>query len=391
MKKVICTFILIILSLFVVIGLNAASGEREIAEKTDFFYTISHGSVKIKEYVGGYLNVIIPDTIEGYPVKEISSAAFRDCAAVTDIKLSEGVTSVGPYSFAGCKSLVNIILPDSLNRISCNAFDDCDNLKNIIFNTVNSCSSGFLSKVEVFKDDSVLFRCAKCGRELRYIPQTDLNLDSVITIGTVYASAGDAIQIPVYISGNPGIYSALFFDFDYDKNALLLDNVICGNDDLYESLYFKNYVAASKMRKDVSENGIFFIMCFTVLPDAKDGIYDIDLNYDVCNHDEEEIDFNVNHGYVYIKSQSETDIKTEPVTDKPIETDPETKPDESLIGDINGDGKVNSKDLTRLMKIIAGVGGESAENVDINGDGKVNSKDLTRLMKIIAGDTAVWN
>ena len=41
------------------------------------------------------------------------------------------------------------------------------------------------------------------------------------------------------------------------------------------------------------------------------------------------------------------------------------------------------------MKIIAGVSGESAENVDINGDGKVNSKDLTRLMKMIAGDTAV--
>ncbi len=53
-------------------------------------------------------------------------------------------------------------------------------------------------------------------------------------------------------------------------------------------------------------------------------------------------------------------------------------------GDVNNDGATNSKDLTRLMKVVAGemidaVGG------DINGDGVVNSKDLTRLMKFIAG------
>lgn len=56
-----------------------------------------------------------------------------------------------------------------------------------------------------------------------------------------------------------------------------------------------------------------------------------------------------------------------------------------VYGDVNGDGAVNSKDLTRLMKYVAG------ENVeiyggDINGDGTVNAKDLTRLMKYISGD-----
>lgn len=56
-----------------------------------------------------------------------------------------------------------------------------------------------------------------------------------------------------------------------------------------------------------------------------------------------------------------------------------------VYGDVNGDGAVNSKDLTRLMKYVAG------ENVgiydaDINSDGTVNAKDLTRLMKYISGD-----
>lgn len=64
----------------------------------------------------------------------------------------------------------------------------------------------------------------------------------------------------------------------------------------------------------------------------------------------------------------------------------EDQPNPGVIGDVNGDKVVNSKDLTRLMKYIAGDPDAKLEgNGDINDDGKVNSKDLTRLMKIIAG------
>lgn len=63
-------------------------------------------------------------------------------------------------------------------------------------------------------------------------------------------------------------------------------------------------------------------------------------------------------------------------------------PQEQLVaGDINGDGTVNNKDLTRLLRFIAG---EEifvvAETVDVNGDGNVNNKDLTRLLRFIAGE-----
>ena len=79
-----------------------------------------------------------------------------------------------------------------------------------------------------------------------------------------------------------------------------------------------------------------------------------------------------------------TPSDTDPVT--PPETDTVTDPIVESDGDINGDGKVNSKDLTRLMKHIAGEKVELSGSADINGDGKVNSKDLTRLMKTIAGE-----
>ena len=56
-----------------------------------------------------------------------------------------------------------------------------------------------------------------------------------------------------------------------------------------------------------------------------------------------------------------------------------------MPGDINGDGQVNNKDLTRLQRYL---GGENVQvvtaAVDVNGDGKINNKDLTRLQRYIS-------
>lgn len=57
-------------------------------------------------------------------------------------------------------------------------------------------------------------------------------------------------------------------------------------------------------------------------------------------------------------------------------------------GDVNGDGSVNNKDLTRLFQYLSGWDVEvSADTLDINGDGSVNNKDLTRLFQYLSG----WN
>ncbi len=58
--------------------------------------------------------------------------------------------------------------------------------------------------------------------------------------------------------------------------------------------------------------------------------------------------------------------------------------DDKIIGDIDGDGKVNVSDALRLKQCILGkiVGGREC---DINGDGKINVTDVNILKKIIVG------
>ena len=57
-----------------------------------------------------------------------------------------------------------------------------------------------------------------------------------------------------------------------------------------------------------------------------------------------------------------------------------------LYGDVNGDGEIDSADVTRLRRYIAGWDVEiDLDAADVNDDGEVDSADVTRLRRFIAG------
>ena len=78
-----------------------------------------------------------------------------------------------------------------------------------------------------------------------------------------------------------------------------------------------------------------------------------------------------------ITSSTIKDVTTKTVTLK-------TCPDGTIAGDVNGDGKVNSKDLNSLKEYIAG-NNTSIKGGDYNSDGVINALDLIRLKKYISG------
>ena len=57
-------------------------------------------------------------------VERIDDGAFSGCTAVSEVTVSEGVTSIGGWGFNAC-SMSAIHLPDSLTSIEQDAFQTC--------------------------------------------------------------------------------------------------------------------------------------------------------------------------------------------------------------------------------------------------------------------------
>jgi DNA-directed RNA polymerase subunit RPC12/RpoP len=59
-----------------------------------------------------------------------------------------------------------------------------------------------------------------------------------------------------------------------------------------------------------------------------------------------------------------------------------------LVGDVNGDGRVNARDARLLLRYLAGLTEEGEVDVsaaDFNGDGRVNARDARAILQYLAG------
>lgn len=118
----------------------------------------------------------------------------------------------------------------------------------------------------------------------------------------------------------------------------------------------------------MTEDGVIAYLTFIVKDDASNGTTEITVTYDpdyIYNADEDNVCFDTVAGTVTIASY--------------------------LPGDINGDGYVSNKDVTRLMRYIKYNDVTVVEAaLDVNGDGIVSNKDVTRLMRYIKyGDVEI--
>lgn len=205
--------------------------------------------------------------------------------------------------------------------------------------------------------------CTVCGE---YEEQAIVEEDAPqIIVSDATAAAGDTVEVTVSLKNNPGI-NTFTLSIQYDETRLSLNGVTAADSLGGTFIYSENTkTVAWQAGSDTDFDGTAFTLSFTVLEDAPDGDGFVSITYksgNICNFDEEDVDFAVVAGAVTVSDY--------------------------LPGDINGDGTVNNKDLNRLMKYLTD---ESTAVVkaalDVNGDGSVNNKDLNRLMKYLTDDT----
>lgn len=105
-----------------------------------FEYTVNEEEnyITITEVLQEADEMVIPDTINGIPVKYMAEALFR-YSRIKKITLSENLVEIPANAFAYCYSLQSVNIPDSATAIGNSAFKDCHDLTHL---TIENASIG---------------------------------------------------------------------------------------------------------------------------------------------------------------------------------------------------------------------------------------------------------
>ncbi len=78
----------------------------------DYTYCASSSTdIVITSYTGTDTEITVPSEIEGVPVTQIASTAFKDCTSLKIIELPESIKVLDKAAFDGCDNLDDIIIP----------------------------------------------------------------------------------------------------------------------------------------------------------------------------------------------------------------------------------------------------------------------------------------
>jgi hypothetical protein len=144
-------------TLFQICLLGAVMMMLPATVQAQFTYTTNSGVITITGDTNIPVNgvVIIPSTINGYPVTSIGeeaffhatsmtsvtfpgsvtsigNLAFQDCYGLTSVMIGTNVTSIGTQAFYNCTNLTSVTIPGSVTSIGEYAFNDCTSLTEIL-------------------------------------------------------------------------------------------------------------------------------------------------------------------------------------------------------------------------------------------------------------------
>lgn len=124
--------ILILSLLCAVCCLFTTACKDEPTDISKFRYIVVNEEATITGYMGQAPKVlVIPDSINSFPVKKIGERAFSYDTNLTSVIIPDGVTCIIESAFEGCKNLTNLTIPNSVTEgIGASAFRKC-NLKNL--------------------------------------------------------------------------------------------------------------------------------------------------------------------------------------------------------------------------------------------------------------------
>lgn len=127
-----------------------------LLEDENFVYQILiEDEILMREYIGSSDEIIIPDTLEGFPVtaleihflpegcnvkkitvsdnvETLHEKAFSDCPELEEVVIGEKLDCVYGYCFQNCTALKEIVFPETIDYIGQQAFSGCTSLEKVV-------------------------------------------------------------------------------------------------------------------------------------------------------------------------------------------------------------------------------------------------------------------
>ena len=351
---------------------------------TDIIFPESLTDIDFDAFKGctGLTNITLPESIT-----RIGSAAFEGCTALTDITLPKSITEIERSVFEDCTGLTNITLPESITRIESEAFKGCTGLTNIeIPDSVTyigllvfeGCSG--LTNISVDEDnaaymskDGILFNKEMTSLICYPAKKTDSNYTIPETVTTICRSA--------------------FSNCKELNNVVIPESVTEIEWSAFQGCTGLTGVEIPNSVTNIGDGAFLGCTSLTDITLPEHIIYIGEYAFSECVGltSVTILGTNVSIGYGafldipnvtiygYKNSGVESYANKYNINFRII--------GETVAGDINGDGTINSTDAVAIQKYLAGnvIEGFTKESADLNGDGEVNSADSVLLMKYLAG------
>lgn len=136
---------------------SSVTSDSNIKANDEYKYEIVDSGVTIVEYLLNKENVVVPDTIDGYPVKVIGKRAFVGCNNVKTLKLPDSIEVIGRSAFEST-GIKEFVFPPKVTVISECVFYE-SKLKKVTLpehvQVIEGGAFGLTRLTEIFIPDSV--------------------------------------------------------------------------------------------------------------------------------------------------------------------------------------------------------------------------------------------
>ena len=207
-----------------------------------------------------------------------------------------------------------------------------------------------------------------------------------VSASVTEAMAGDTVDIEISLESNPGIVS-MTLTVEYDTAALTLVSVtdagvfgMQSHKPELESPYTLVWCNDTATENYMIE-GTVATLTFTVNEGAEEASYPIKLSYSYKSYD------------IYDKDINRIEFATVDGAINVVKGEEPPAPD-VILGDVNGDGTINGKDINDLKRAVAGnfvLAGNSFIAGNVYVDDKINGMDVNNLARYLAGAITGFN